>query len=176
MATLMVSVVLAGVVQAFISMSTAHAATTRRGLAQSEATTIVDTVAAALRRGAGCAQRKGCPEEDGAVIRAAGPSDLTVYTTGGGETQRFYIENGTFHHVLAGRNPEAVPEAELRLTYYRAAEYHADDLVPFSPAPGEFHQIIAVDVSAAVTRGGIVGAFETTIRLRNGPYPSRSGN
>lgn len=171
-ATLAVSVIMAGLLQAFVSMWQAQTFATRMPQVQQDARQMALTLAGALRRATLCTSAdsaSGCTI-DAAVENTSG-SGVTVYKRVSGTLTKltYAISGANFQLTSGGTTNTLYSDAAVGLTYYSSNSYRATNFTAYVPDSTTTKNLVSVGIQTSVTRNGITGTYFTLVRLRNSP-------
>ena len=176
-ALVILGVLLAGLLQVITSMESANTFTSRMPTVQQDAVDVVRKLAESLRGATICTSGdSGCSLN--AAMEAPSGSAITIYRRASNGTLSlvtYRIQNGNFERVVNSAATTLVENASLSLVYYRSDGYNSNSLDVSDDPGSELSAIIAVGITATVTRNGLTGTYTTLIRLRNSPVKLFTG-
>ncbi len=165
----LLSLVMAGLLQAFITMQSGFGFATSHSGANSDASELATRIAADLRRAALCTAKAGCGGVSMTAVDHAKADDIKIYQTSRGDTVRYFVQNGQVYSDKGAGASVLSANSNLQFAFYQSSSYNSTGLSSFRPEGEECRGIIAVDITATVKRGNVTGSSTTTVRLRNSP-------
>jgi hypothetical protein len=163
------SVIMGGLLQAVIGLWNSYGFTTGVAAAQRDATEIASQIAAEVRKAAPCVPKSGCGGTRGLVVTFASSTRIGFYSTPSGSTTQYFSQNGNVYRESGGLTNVMEENAGISLQYYQSSSYNVDGLATFTPTAQSYANVVAVQITATVTRNGVTGSDTALVRLRNGP-------
>lgn len=170
---LITGILLAGFQQVFMSMATSSKFTTEMPTIQQGATDAVRILADSLRGATSCIDGDASCTL-GAVLESPAADGVTVYRRAAGgalEKHVFAVVGGDLVRTVSGNTVTVVKDATLSMVYYRSDSYNSSSLTVSGTPSSELPNLIAVRITASVSRNGLGSTNTTLIRLRNSPTP-----
>ncbi|MEZ0324822.1 MAG: prepilin-type N-terminal cleavage/methylation domain-containing protein [Fimbriimonas sp.] len=163
------TVVLGGLFQALISMSSSFTQTNAINQTVVDASDAANTIAAAIRRSPNCQTRNGCTANPGSAILDGTATTIWLFRDGKGNTVKYSNQLGSIVSTVGSEQNELAETGSFRLRYFGASRYNANELQEFTPTSATFKNVIAIELFVTVTRGRITDTHSTIVRLRNSP-------
>ena len=184
---LMVAIAILGFVAAgFMQMSTsiqrANAFSTAMPTVQEDAIRVVNLIAADVRRAPLCTASSGCTQD--AAVHSGTNSSITVYSNSSG-AQRLFSRSGNTFQVVNGTSSPATTILDVTglefsycvnsgLQYNMTSSPDSATWVTSLSGSNDLKGLIAVKITATVSRNGLTGSYSTVVRLRNSPKKTNS--
>lgn len=172
----------AGFMQLSSSVNKANGFSTTMPNVQEDAIRVVNLIAADVRRAPLCSASSGCVTD--AALHTGTANSLTVYTTSAGAQRTFSLNSGSFQAVNGSSSTAAttIPDVNsLSFSYcvnsglsYNMTSSPDSATWVSSVSGSDLKGLIAVRVTATVSRGGLTGNYSTVVRLRNSPKKTNS--
>ncbi len=163
------TVVLGGLFQALISMSSSFIQTNAINQTVVEASDAANTIAAAIRRSPSCRSRNGCTVNPGSAIADGTSTSIWLFRDGKGNMVKYSNVLGGILSTVGNEQNELAESGSFRLRYFGASRYNANELVEFTPTTATLKNVIAIELFVTVRRGGQTDTHSTIVRLRNSP-------
>jgi type II secretory pathway pseudopilin PulG len=151
---------------------------------QAQAQDALSAVAAFVRRAPICTKFLGCTENVDSAFRSASATSLSVYTSAAGASATFSTVNGALMRTQ-GTTSVAIVPSDVTMRYQYVLSPSLDytmnassdayvwlDTVPATSLPA----IVAVKITATVTRDDVSSIQSSIVRLRNSPKKVYSTN
>jgi prepilin-type N-terminal cleavage/methylation domain-containing protein len=167
-----IAVVLAGLMQAFVSLWKSQNEAVGMSSAQTQAQQIAISVANAFRGAIQCtANDTGCTV--GATVESPTSTSCTIYSRNSSGTlveTNYGVTGGNYQLAVNGGTPITVyTGATLALTYYTSTTYYSTSMTTYTPTASTTANLVAVGIVASVTQNNITKTYSTLVRIRNHP-------
>jgi hypothetical protein len=170
-ATAITSIVMAGLLQAVISLFSSFSFAMGLNQTVVEAGDTANQIVAAIRRSAPCDPRSSCTENPGSALAEARSDRVTFYVDSRGRKATYWNNAGQILFQAPDQGISVVAEdGAFALKYYQASDYNSSDLDEFTPTASTLKRVIAVQVSVSTRSNGVQDSYSTMVRLRNSPF------
>jgi len=174
--TLVLSVLAGGLLQMFSSLFKVNMMATNIPSSQADAMAAVNTVGAAIRRAPLCTAVSGCVTDSS--VHAASANSVTVYVDAAGTQATYSVTSGALTKVQGSTTTTLVSSGVTDFTIWYCinpdGNYNSTstpDTIGWSTSVtgADLKKIVAMKVSATITRGSNFKTYSSVIRLRNSP-------
>jgi len=179
---MILSVMTGSLLAVTISLTKTQQAVTSIPAALADALAATEEVAAYLRRASLCDSSAGCTGTPDSAFVKAESNAVAVFTTTAGANATFTNSNGSLIRTQNGAQATVVGDS-VKMSYEYLLSTGLDYTIETSPelmtwytsvSSSSLPAIIAVRVTATVTRDNVTSVQSTVVRLRNSPKKNYS--